>query len=69
MRYELESIKKKALFAKDSAAYHCNEHEEVTACLVDIIKLSEACLEAMDSIDTNITSLAIDTRRVSTDID
>ena len=37
-------------------------------CLLDIIKLSEACLEAMDSIDTNITSLALDTRRVTTDI-
>ena len=68
MRFELELIRKKALFAKDSAVYHCNEHEEVTACLVDIIKLSNVCLKVMEDIDSNITRLAQNTRRVSSGI-
>lgn len=64
MRYELELIKKKAV-----SATNCTKDERATMCLLDIIKLSEVCLEAMDSIDTNIASLALDTRRVTTDVD
>ena len=63
MRHESKLIKKKSILAMN-----CTTDEKATECLLDIIKLSEACLEAMDSIDTNITSLAIDTRRVTTDI-
>lgn len=63
MRHELKLIKKKAILAMN-----CAPNEKTTVCLLDIIKLSEACLEAMDSIDTNIASLALDTRRVTTDI-
>ena len=63
MRHELNLIKNKAVVATN-----CTTNEKATACLLDIIKLSEACLEAMDSIDTNIASLALDTRRVTTDI-
>ena len=65
MRHELDLIKKKAIMAKTFTL----PNEKAMECLLDIIRLSEACLEAMDSIDTNITSLAIDTRRVTTDID
>lgn len=63
MRHELEVIKKKAILAMN-----CTTNEKATVCLLDIIKLSEACLEAMDSVDTNIASIALDTRRVTTDI-
>lgn len=64
MRYELELIKKKAIVAENSTM-----NETAIGCLLDIIRLSEACLETMDHIDTNITDLALDVRRVTTDID
>ena len=63
MRHELEVIKKKAILAMN-----CTTNEKATVCLLDIIKLSEACLEAMDSVDTNIASITLDTHRVTTDI-
>ena len=63
MRYELDLIKKKAVLATN-----CVRDEKAIECLLDIIRLSEACLETMDHIDTNITDLALDMRRVTTDI-
>ena len=63
MRYELELIKKKSIVAKNNT-----RNETAIGCLLDIIRLSEACLEAADDIDESITNLALDMRRVTTDI-
>lgn len=64
MRYELELIKKKTIIATKHT-----RNKKAMMCLLSIIRLSEACLETVDSMDSNITNLALNMRRATTDID
>ena len=64
MQYEIDLIKRKAKTILNTAT-----DQETKAFLIDIIKLSDACLNEISSIDNNLTDICLGMRRVTTDIE
>lgn len=62
MRYELGLIKKKAILVMDSV-----EDQETETHLINIVKLVDGCMTAIDKINKNTTYLALDIRRITAD--
>ena len=63
MQYEIDLIKRKA-----TAIMNNTTDENVHALLTDIIKLTDACLDAIKDIDDDLTDMCLSMRRVTTDI-
>lgn len=63
MQYEIDLIKRKAKMAMNE-----DINQETKTFLTDIIKLADACLNAIESIDIDLTSICLSMRRNTTDI-
>ena len=63
MRYDIDLIKRKAKTIMNTTA-----DQKTKTFLIDIIKLSDACLNEINSIDNNLTDICLGMRRVTADI-
>lgn len=64
MRYEIDLIKRKAKTIMNTTI-----DQKTKTLLIDIVKLSDACLSEINSIDNNLTDICLGMRRVTTDIE
>ena len=64
MLHEIDLINKKAI-----TILNATTNQKTKTLLIDIVDLSNACLKAINNIDTNLTDICLSIRRVTTDIE